>query len=359
MLNDLLEINAAKILIADEDKSSANKILSALKHSGFSHVININDYKKGLEYYQNNPLDLVLLGLEKSTQTPIEILKGFTCADHSPNPPVIVMTTCNEKKNRLNVLNAGAKDFICKPFDFDELLIRVSNLLEMHLAHKEIADHNGTLDHIIKARSNQLRATQYEIIERLSIAAEYKDTDTGLHTKRVGLYAKCLAKAMGFNKTVCEDLLLAAPLHDIGKIGIPDKVLLKPGKLDAAEWEIMQKHTSIGSDILSGSKSRLLKNAEIIALTHHERWDGNGYPNGLKNIETHLYGRVTAIADVYDALTMERPYKKAWTTGDALDFIDSGKGSQFDPELVDAFNSVKDEIITIKQHFSDSPKLVA
>ena len=355
MLNDLLDIKAAKILIVDDDKVNLVLIRNVLINNDFNNVYITQDIQKGLAYYQNNILDLVLLRIEKTTINPIELIKAFNLAEYSPNPPLVVMTTCNEKKNRLNILSNGAKDFICKPFDPDELLIRIRNFLEMHLTHKETVAHSNTLGRIVETRTNDLRATQKEIIERLSIASEYKDTDTGWHTKRVGLYAECLAKAMGFNSIVCEDLLLAAPLHDIGKIGVPDKVLLKPGKLDADEWKIMRQHTLIGHEILKNSKSRLLKNAESIALTHHERWDGQGYPQGLKDIETHLYGRITSVVDVYDALTMERPYKKAWTDEDTLELIRNGRGTQFDPELVDAFNSVKDKIIAIKHQFSALP----
>jgi len=353
MLNDLLDIKTAKILIVDDDSVNLELVRNVLVKNDFNNVFITEDFQKGLVYYQNNILDLVLLAIEKTISNPLELIKEFNLAEYTPHPPVFVITACNEKQNRLNVLSAGAKDFICKPFYIDELLIRVSNLLDMHLTHKETVEHNNTLARIVKTRTNELRTTQKEIIERLSIASEYKDTDTAWHTKRVGLYAECLAKTMGFNEVFCEDLLLAAPLHDIGKIGIPDKVLLKTGKLDSDEWKVMQQHTSIGYEILKGSKSRLLKNAAIIALTHHERWDGQGYPQGLKDIETHLYGRITSVVDVYDALTIERPYKKAWSNEDAIELIKNGRETQFDPTVVDAFCTVKTEIIAIKHQFSD------
>ena len=356
MLHDLLDIKTARILIVDDDQVDLELIRNVLIKNDFNNVSITQNFQKGLEYYQNNITDIILLCIENTAFNPIEKIKAFSFTEYNLNPPLLVMSTCNEKKYRLNLLSNGAKDFICKPLDLDELLIKIRNFLEMHLMHKEIDEHNKTLDRIVKTRTNELLATQKEIIERLGIASEYKDTDTGWHTKRVGHYAECLAKTMGFNEDVCEDLLLGAPLHDIGKIGVPDKILLKPGKLDPDEWKIMQQHTSIGFEILKGSKSRLLKNAEIIALTHHERWDGQGYPQGLKNIETHWYGRITAIADVYDALTMNRPYKKAWSDEDAIELINNGRGTQFDPELVDAFNSVKDEIIAIKHKLSDLPK---
>ncbi len=195
----------------------------------------------------------------------------------------------------------------------------------------------------------ELLKTQDDILESLGIADEFKDLDSHAHMQRVGQYAAHIAKSMGLSDQAVRELLVTAPLHDVGKIGVPDKVLSKPGKLDAIEWEMMKQHTTHGYNLLKGSNSRLLKVAEIIAFSHHERWDGRGYPQGLRNTEIHLYGRITAIADVYDALTMARPYKKAWSHDQAAALIAGGRGTQFDPELVDVFQSIQNDFLSISK----------
>lgn len=203
-------------------------------------------------------------------------------------------------------------------------------------------------------QTSELLKLQTEILERLGIAAEFKDTDTRFHTQRVGQFAGCLARETGFSSDEAYEITVTAQLHDIGKVGIPDHVLLKPDKLNSEEWEIMKQHTLHGQRILKGSDSRLLKSAEVIALTHHERWDGRGYPQGLKGTETHIYGRITAIADVYDALTMHRPYKPAWPHQRAAAYIIDGSGSQFDPELVDVFANIQEQFVQLSNLWSEN-----
>jgi putative two-component system response regulator len=230
---------------------------------------------------------------------------------------------------------------------------RVNNLLEMHLSHKENLHYSANLESIINQRTQELVATQLEMVERLGHAAEYKDNETAAHTIRVGLYTEKIGTKLGLNSKETEQLKLAAPMHDLGKIGIPDNILLKPGKLDADEWTIMKKHAEYGYDILKDSKSNLLKTAGIIAYSHHEKWDGSGYPNALKGTDIHLYGRITAIADVFDALTMSRPYKKAWPIEDAIQLINDESGKHFDPTVVEAFNQVIDELLEIRKNCAD------
>ncbi|MCQ8102483.1 HD domain-containing protein [Methylomonas sp. SURF-2] len=209
-------------------------------------------------------------------------------------------------------------------------------------------------DALVQDQAQELLKLQAEILERLGIAGEFKDTDTDFHTQRVGHFAGCLAREVGFGADIVHEITLTAQLHDIGKVGVPDHVLLKPGKLNSEEWKIMKQHTIHGHNILKGSSSRLLKSAEVIALTHHERWDGTGYPHGLKGQETHVYGRITAIADVYDALTMHRPYKAAWSHKQAAAYIADGAGSQFDPELVKAFSSVQHQFAALSKQWCAS-----
>ncbi len=349
MLYEVLDIESANILMIDNDGQYVALLTEILTCHGFSNLTAFQNPHHGVACYRANKPDLVLLDSSLPQLTILDVLRLFQETIYYPAPPVLVLTTERNRQSRLNFLERGAKDFMNKPFDIEEFLCRVKNLLQMHLAYTGSLQPDGALDASAEKRTGELLNTQKEILERLGCAAEFKDKDTYRHTQRVGCFAACLTKALVFNEQVVEDVLLTAPLHDVGKIGVPDHILFKPGKLDKNEWEQMKLHTTHGYNILKGSNSRLLKNAEIIALTHHERWDGAGYPNRLKNTEIHLYGRITAVADVYDALTMDRPYKKARTHEQAVALIIEGRGTQFDPELVDVFETVKEEFYSISK----------
>lgn len=222
--------------------------------------------------------------------------------------------------------------------------------------HNQIRDQNVILERKVQERTAELNDTRLEIIRRLGIAAEYKDNETGLHIIRMSKMCQVLGKATGMTDKEAELLLNASPMHDIGKIGIPDRILLKPGKLDAEEWEIMQTHASIGADMLSGHPSDILGMAKEIALTHHEKWNGSGYPNGIKGDDIPLTGRICAVSDVFDALTSVRPYKKAWSVEDSVAEIERGKGAHFDPRLVDLFMENLDEFVSIKERHKEPEK---
>lgn len=349
MLYELLDIESANIFIIDNDEKNLNLLTEILTRHGFRNLTSFQSPQNAVAAYRANKPDLVLLDSTLPQLTILDVLRLFQETIYYPAPPVLVLTADKNHQACLNFLKRGAKDFMNKPFDTEELLCRVNNLLQMYLAHTESLQHNGTLDVLVEKRTSELLNTQKEILDRLGSAAEFKDKDTYRHTQRVGCFAACLAKTLGFNEQVVEDLLLTAPLHDVGKIGVPDHILFKPGKLDESEWEQMKQHTTHGFNILKGSNSRLLKTAEIIALTHHERWDGAGYPQRLISTNIHLYGRITSIADVYDALTMDRPYKNAWTHEQAAALIFEGRGTQFDPELVDVFQTVQDDFLSISK----------
>jgi putative two-component system response regulator len=284
--------------------------------------------------------DVILLDLQMPYLDGFAVMKLLqSCIGHSDFLPILVLTADSTSEAKHRALSEGALDFLTKPFDALEVLLRITNLLQTRSLHLQLQEQNHQLDHKVRERTAELEATQVEILERLALAAEYRDDDTGEHTRRVGVMAARIAEALRWPAEQVELMRRAAPLHDVGKIAIPDAILLKPGKLTPAEFEQMKSHTTVGAQMLSGGRFPLLQVAEQIARTHHERWDGTGYI-GLRGEEIPLAGRIVSIADVFDALVTERPYKKAWSIYEAMKEIRNQSGRQFDPHLVDVFFEV-------------------
>jgi len=257
--------------------------------------------------------------------------------------PVLMLGGHMSQSAKQRALSAGAKDFLGKPFDPLEAVLRIKNLLEARYLYLTLARQNDVLEEKVALRRAELEDAQLEILERLGRAAEFRDDDTMQHTQRVGAISAKIAATMGLPGDLVDTLRLAAPLHDIGKIGVPDNILLKLGKLTEGEYEIIKTHTDIGARILSGSSHLLLQMAEQIALTHHERWDGHGYLDGLNGEDIPLASRIVAVADVFDALTHQRPYKDPWPVDEALREIESQSGLQFDPQVVAALRQIVEE----------------
>jgi putative two-component system response regulator len=251
-----------------------------------------------------------------------------------------MLTADATEESKQRALSSGARDFLTKPFSQPELLLRVRNLLEVQSLHDRLREQNANLEQKIVERTRDLEHARLEILFRLALAAEYRDDHTQEHARRIGRTCALLARCLGLDQAEVDLIGQAAPLHDIGKIGIPDDVLLKPGKLTDSEFAAIKTHTTIGAEILAGSESPLLNLAEEIALTHHERWDGTGYPQQLAGEAIPPAGRIAAIADVFDALTHDRPYKQAWPTELAINEVIGQRGKQFDPQVVDAFASL-------------------
>ncbi|MDH5484512.1 MAG: response regulator [Gammaproteobacteria bacterium] len=355
-----IDIKSAKILLVDDEAANIKLLERILAMSGFTSVVSTQDPRQVLAMYLEHAPDIILLDLNMPHMDGYDVLDQLHQQVDTDLPPILVLTAQYMQEHRQKAFDKGASDYVTKPFDTSELLSRVSNLLEVHLFHKLIKDQNQMLEQKVEERTRELRKahkqihdSRLQIVRRLGRAAEYRDNETGLHIIRMSKMASLLARAAGMDEAAADLVLNASPMHDIGKIGIPDNILLKPGKFEADEWEIMKTHAQIGADILSGDDSPLLSMAREIALTHHEKWDGSGYPNGLRGEDIPLVGRITALADVFDALTSERPYKKAWTVEDALNLIREQSGKHFDPALVEAFEELLPEIIKIKEEHAE------
>jgi putative two-component system response regulator len=326
----------ARILIVDDEPINVDLLRRLLERAGFSRLSSTNDSREAVDLYTRFRPDLILLDLHMPHRDGLEVMDELNQIAESSYLPILMLTGDDTPEAKREALSRGAKDFLNKPFHSDEVLLRIGTLLETRFLYLQIQSQNQILEAKVRDRTRELEAAQIEIIERLARAAEFRDDNTGQHTERVGQMAALLARQIGLSDTQVSLIRRAAPLHDVGKIGIPDSVLLKLGKLTAAEFELVKTHTTIGARILSGSRFTILRLAEEIAFNHHERWDGKGY-NGISGSEIPLGGRIVAIADVFDALTQQRPYKPAWPVSDAIAEIDRQRGRQFDPALVDAF----------------------
>ncbi len=345
-------IKEAKILVVDDQPANVTLIEKMLDIDGYLNVISTTDPTQVEAIYMEQNSDLVLLDLNMPVMDGYQVLAKIREVDPD-YPPIIVLTAQSDRESRIKALDLGARDFLAKPFDRVELMTRIRNMLEVRIMTKAMKDQNKVLDGMVKERTQELNDTRLEIIRRLGRAAEYRDDMTGFHIIRMSHYSQLLSMAAGMLEDEAEVVLNASPMHDIGKIGIPDNVLLKPGKLDAEEWKIMQTHVNIGVEILSGSDSVLMNMAAEIAQNHHEKWDGSGYPCALAGEEIPLIGRIVAIVDVFDALTTERSYKKAWPVEEAVDYIKEQSGKHFDPVLVELFIGILPDVLKIRDQYAE------
>ncbi|MBW7472849.1 response regulator [Marinobacter sp. M216] len=341
------------IFVIDDEPVNLKLLNKILKNAGYLNLVLISDPRDVIASYREHRPSLILLDLNMPNIDGYQIMEQLKDLDDPLLPPIIVLTAQNQQDYLLRALETGARDFVNKPFDRRELLMRVRNFLDAHVAHKLVRDQKNHLELLVEERTRELQATRLGIIRRLGHAAEYRDEETGNHILRMSKMCALLASKAGYNKQQCDLILAASPMHDIGKIGIPDSVLLKPGKLDPEEWRIMKSHSEIGARLLEGDDSELLAMAREIALTHHEKWDGTGYPNGLQGKAIPLPGRIAALADVFDALTSPRPYKEAWPMEKAVELIRENRGNHFDPDLVDLFLGNLDDFLEIKLAHQD------
>jgi cyclic di-GMP phosphodiesterase len=339
------QITKQSILVVDDTPENI-QILNGVLRSHYK-IKAAPSGEKALKIAQSaSPPDMILLDIMMPEMDGYEVCQKLKANPVTAKIPIIFVTAMSETADEKKGLDMGAVDYITKPINPAIVLARVRT----HLA---LYDQSRELEKKVRERTAELSNTRLEIIRRLGRAAEYKDNETGLHVIRMSHYSRLIASQMKANEEWVECLFHAAPMHDIGKIGIPDANLLKPGKLNDEEWEVMQKHPEYGGEILGEIDSELLKMAKEIAINHHEKWDGSGYPRGLQGEEIPLTARIIAIADVFDALTTERPYKKAWPVEQAVKFITENSGSHFDPELVNVFQNALPDILKIKEQYAE------
>lgn len=347
------QILHANIMVVDDEPVNVRLLERILQRKGYTNVVGVTDSRQVEGLCLNTRFDAILLDIRMPYLDGFDILTLLKQHFVDDYLPVLVLTAQTDMETRLKALELGAKDFLTKPFDQIEALSRIRNLLEVRLLHNRIRNQNVILEEQVRARTAELYETRQEVIRRLGLAAEFRDNETGNHIIRMSKYAQLLALAHGLPEKHAEVILNAAPMHDIGKIGIPDSILLKPGKLDPAEWEVMKTHVTMGADLLAGSATELMEVAQRIALHHHEKWDGSGYPGGLSGEQISIEGRICALADVFDALTSERPYKSAWTVEKTVDFIESEAGKHFDPQLAPLIRTILPDMLVIKEQYAD------
>lgn len=355
-----------RILVVDDELIN-RKVLEGLLKSYGHECVSAESGPAALKLLDAS-IDLVLLDIMMPGMDGFTVARTIRRMPEYADLPLVMVTALSAKEDRLKAVESGANDFVAKPIDTTELGVRMTSLLRMKKYHDELKDYQEHLQQMVAEKTGALRSAlsalekarlatvqaHMETIHKLSAAAEYKDEDTGSHILRMSRYCELIAKARGMNEDDVDLILNSSPMHDIGKMGIPDAILLKPGKLDADEWGVMRRHTVIGAKILSGGSSKYLEAGAEIALSHHEKWDGSGYPNGLAGENIPLFGRICAVADVFDALSSRRPYKPAFTNERSLEIMAQGRGTHFDPELYDLFLTRLDEVLEIQGSFQDS-----
>jgi len=342
-----------KVLIVDDAEINLILFEALLKRMGNCEAVKFASSVAGLSCAKEDDFDLIIVDYMMPDLNGMEFIAEFRRTPGREEIPVLMITANDQKQVRYRALDAGATDFLTKPVDKIEFMARVNNMLQLGASRKALADRAAWLAEEVRKATFQIKERERETVIRLSKAAEYRDPETGSHILRMAHYSELIAHGMGLPKEECELLLEAAPMHDIGKVGITDSILLKPGRLTPEEFEIMKQHAVFGHDILKGSASRVLQTGAAIALGHHEKFDGSGYPGGLKGDEIPIFSRIVAVADVFDALTSERPYKKAWSLERASEHIKNIAGTHFDPHCVATFFSHWNRVLEIQQRFKD------
>ncbi len=365
----------SRLMIVDDESINIEVVKAYLEDEGFENFITSTDSLATIDLIRRELPDIVLLDINMPGISGLEILETMQSDSQLSLIPTVILTASNDPQIKLKALRLGASDFLAKPVDPSELMLRVENVLAVKAYQDHLSQYSQKLEQQVKLRTAELLRSRQEAIHCLARAGEYRDDDTGHHVTRVGRYSALIASELGFPTEAVDLIEQAAQLHDVGKIGIPDAILHKPGKLDPTEFEIIQEHcsigrriinplsheesirlkthTSVGMQIMGSASSPVLKLAAVIASTHHEKWDGSGYPRGIAGSAIPIEGRIVAVADVFDALSSERPYKKAFPIEKCLQILAEGRGAHFDPRVLDAFFRRQDEAIQIREEYVD------
>jgi putative two-component system response regulator len=335
------DLRQGKILVVDDEPANVRLLERMLHGAGYTQVSSTTLSSEVCALHTEHRYDLILLDLNMPGMDGFQVMEGLQSIEVDGYLPVLVITAQPELK--LQALRAGAKDFVSKPFDMVEVLARVYNMLEVRLLHQALRDFNATLEQRVRERAADLHEGYVETIFTMTRAAEHKDEDTGAHVRRISHYCRELSEVLGLDAEFADRIFIASPMHDVGKIGIHDNILLKPGSFTPEEWEIMKTHAAMGAEILGDGKSPYLQLGAEIARDHHERWDGSGYPSGKRGDAISLAARIMNICDIYDALRSARPYKPAYAHQRAVDIITQGDGrtdpAHFDPAVLAAFKA--------------------
>ena len=367
--------SGTQIMIVDDEPINIKVARRYLAAAGFESITDCSDPTAAFDNITHNQPDVLILDIMMPGVSGLEILARLRKQDSTRMLPVIVLTASDDRETRLEALNLGASDFLSKPVDALELTPRVRNVVDLKRFHDRLRNYNSELEAAVRLKTAELETSRREVLACLARAAEFRDDYTGQHVVRVGRYAGIIARGLDLSDQYVDMIEQAAQLHDVGKIGIPDSILQKPGKLSDEERQQMERHSGygkkilqslsrhdppftcahsrIGGQILESTHSPLLQMAYRIALTHHERWDGTGYPIGLSGEDIPLEGRITAVADVFDAASSERPYKKAFPVDECFQILTDGRGSHFDPEVIDAFFRQRSEVVKVQMDYLD------
>lgn len=367
--NILMDNHKSKILIVDDEPRNRLLLNNMCENMGYK-TFQATNGEEAIDYAVDNSPDLIIMDVIMPKMNGFDSTEKIKADDRTKQIPVIIVTALGSREDLLTGISKGADDFLTKPYDFEELAMRIKNNLKIKKYNDLLKENNDILEEKVQQRTQELQKALFELnlahdstkaayletIYRLTLATEFKDQATGSHIKRISLYARKIAETLSMNTEFIENIFHASPMHDIGKVGIPDSILLKPGALNAEEWEIMKTHTTIGAKILEGSESTFLKMGQEIARNHHETWDGSGYPNGLSKTQIPISARITIIADQYDALRSTRPYKKPFTHDEALKIITEGDGrtspDHFDPDIIKAFIEINKDFGEIFESYS-------
>jgi two-component system, response regulator RpfG len=355
VLPSALGAAAVNTVMVVDDQSTGRAILEQVIRSLDDRVA-VEGFARPVDavvWATRNVSDLVLVDYMMPDMDGIEFVKRLRALPGYEHVPIVMVTVHDDRKVRYAALDAGITDFLTKPVDARECLARCRNLLTLRRQQLALENRKRLLEHMVADATREVREREKETLLRLARAGEFRDEETGYHLVRMSRYARLIAAGLGLDHDEVETIELAAPLHDIGKIGIPDQILLKASPLEPHEWEIMKRHPVMGHEILKGSPSKYVRMGALIALGHHEKFDGSGYPNGLVGDHIPLCARIVALADVYDALTSDRPYKRAWKSEQAFEHIRAEAGRHFDPRLVEVFLAAAEEVVRIQREWCD------